>query len=206
MGSRPWRHRQRQGGCSAVAPRQTLAQLPCADGSTNACRGSHPHTQHPPALLQYIFALTMDVDGYPGGALWRSDNNGRSDSWRDATPAIAASLPQVGTRLCAAGGTLACCALCYAMCAMLRCVCVQGSGLHDVGSATGEAAAAATSWLLYTCGVHCEEKLLVKALLRCCCCVLLAAGQHHAHGGDGHPLARNQARPHPVPGQGAASG
>lgn len=46
----------------------------------------------------------MDVDGYPGGALWRSDNNGRSDSWRDATPAIAASLPQVkivaGVRLC----------------------------------------------------------------------------------------------------------
>lgn len=46
----------------------------------------------------------MDVDGYPGGALWRSDNNGRSDSWRDATPAIAASLPQVriaaGVLLC----------------------------------------------------------------------------------------------------------
>lgn len=40
----------------------------------------------------------MDVDGYPGGALWRSDNNGRSDSWRDATPAIAASLPAVRQR------------------------------------------------------------------------------------------------------------
>lgn len=48
---------------------------------------------------KYIFALTMDVDGYPGGALWRSDNNGRSDSWRDATPAIAASLPQGNTTL-----------------------------------------------------------------------------------------------------------
>ena len=44
-------------------------------------------------MLQYIFALTLGTDGFPGGALWRSDANGRADSWRDASQAISAALP-----------------------------------------------------------------------------------------------------------------
>ncbi|KAL4423249.1 hypothetical protein ABPG77_000041 [Micractinium sp. CCAP 211/92] len=43
---------------------------------------------------QYIFALTIDVDGFPGGALWRSDKHGAYDSWSDQTQKIAAALPQ----------------------------------------------------------------------------------------------------------------
>lgn len=43
---------------------------------------------------KYVFALTADVDGMPGGALWRSDDSGRPDSWKDMTPAFAAVLPE----------------------------------------------------------------------------------------------------------------
>lgn len=49
----------------------------------------------PPCPRQYIFALTMDVDGFPGGALWRSDKHGAYDSWADQTQKVAAALPQV---------------------------------------------------------------------------------------------------------------
>lgn len=38
------------------------------------------------AALQYIFALTADVDGFDGGPLWRSDNYGKPESWVDLTP------------------------------------------------------------------------------------------------------------------------
>lgn len=51
--------------------------------------------RHHPPQWQYIFALTMDVDGFPGGALWRSDKHGAYDSWADQTQKLAASLPQV---------------------------------------------------------------------------------------------------------------
>ena len=54
----------------------------------------HPALMHPAAAApQYIFGLTMDVDGFPGGPLWRSDAAGRADSWRDASAQVAASLP-----------------------------------------------------------------------------------------------------------------
>ncbi|KAL4860184.1 Vacuolar protein sorting/targeting protein 10 [Chlorella vulgaris] len=43
---------------------------------------------------KYIFAMTMDVDGFPGGPLYRSDSGGQPNSWADATPKLAAALPQ----------------------------------------------------------------------------------------------------------------
>ena len=36
-------------------------------------------------FLQYVFALTTDVDGFDGGPLWRSDNYGAPNSWEDMT-------------------------------------------------------------------------------------------------------------------------
>lgn len=48
---------------------------------------------------KYVFALTMDVDGFPGGPLWRSDNGGHPGSWVDATQQIAAALPTANVSL-----------------------------------------------------------------------------------------------------------
>ena len=142
----------------------------------------------------------MDVDGYPGGALWRSDNNGRSDSWRDATPQIAASLLQVRM-----GSWCYCCRCSAELC----CSVVPRSGKLTFCSPLQHLpmgrvvlhAAAAVAW----CTASAAALLLLPATLHTVLASLAtAAGQHHADGGDGHPLARNQAGPHPVPGQGRA--
>ncbi|GAB4816671.1 hypothetical protein N2152v2_003717 [Parachlorella kessleri] len=43
--------------------------------------------------LQFVFALTTDVDGFDGGPLWRSDNYGSPNSWEDMTQKMTAALP-----------------------------------------------------------------------------------------------------------------
>ena len=42
--------------------------------------------------MQHIFALTVDVDGLPGGPLWVSSNRG--ESFADVSPAIQQAMPQ----------------------------------------------------------------------------------------------------------------
>ena len=86
------------------------ARRPVVEG-TAACRvesgglGLSPHS--PPAgpfpthnntervsgalLLQVIFALTADVDGFDGGPLWRSADGG--SSWGDMTAALSGAVP-----------------------------------------------------------------------------------------------------------------
>lgn len=49
-----------------------------------------PEDKNPPPS---VFAITADLDGYPGGPLWHSDYYGRADSWKDATPLLQAALP-----------------------------------------------------------------------------------------------------------------
>ena len=40
-----------------------------------------------------VFALTLKENGYPGGKLWRSNSEGKGDSWRDITDDLKQSIP-----------------------------------------------------------------------------------------------------------------
>lgn len=45
--------------------------------------------------MQYVFALSMDIDGFPGGPLYRSDASGAPSSWTDMTTKLRDALAQV---------------------------------------------------------------------------------------------------------------
>lgn len=66
-----------------------LLRSPAAAALTCCC---WPAPWPPGRPLQHIFALTVDVDGLPGGPLWVSSNRG--DSFADASPAIQQAMPQ----------------------------------------------------------------------------------------------------------------
>eukprot|EP00887_Chlorella_sp_A99_P000674 scaffold5.g674.t1 len=42
---------------------------------------------------KFVFGLTEDVDGFKGGPLWRSDNYGAPESWRDQSKTLEDALP-----------------------------------------------------------------------------------------------------------------
>ena len=48
-------------------------------------------TDHSPP--KNVFALVADIDGFPGGPLWRSDYHGKADSWKDMTSQLHAAIP-----------------------------------------------------------------------------------------------------------------
>lgn len=53
-----------------------------------------PSDHSPPKT---VFALVADVDGFPGGPLWRSDYHGKADSWKDMTIELQKAIPESDT-------------------------------------------------------------------------------------------------------------